>query len=139
MTQRKHHIAAAGLDGLGLALCGTLARGHHGMHKDLAHLSPPQRDVMYLRCLKKLNSHDSWALYHQLTRPKSHPLLSDTPYAELPRESMRCMTCHVPEPQGRGAPCLPGGKHAYVTRRPGQSSSEAEAALTSTPEEPSHA
>ena len=45
----------------------------------------------------------------------------------LPEEPMRCLYCHHPE--GDPAPCLPGYHHGYVTRRPGQSSVQAEDAL----------
>lgn len=49
-------------------------------------------------------------------------------YTGPPVEPMRCMYCHVPEDEARGTVCLPGCHHSFVTRRPGQSSSEAEEA-----------
>ena len=47
----------------------------------------------------------------------------------LPGQPMRCMHCHIPEDQSQTGSCLPGYHHGFVTRRPGQSSAEAETAL----------
>jgi hypothetical protein len=53
-----------------------------------------------------------------------------------PGEPMRCMHCHCPEDQARETACLPGSHHGFVTRRPGQSSAEAEATLIAMPPKP---